>query len=272
MKLILIFKKNSNLSTSTSTTTTYSVPSISNLTITPVTKIPSSTVSIYPTSTVLSSISDPLDIEPSAPLVSDDSDDEIAADYFIAKPNRKSDLFYKTYFLLISELSKDHTYLTTLIEENGGLVCQKHTYPKNPIVLVNNNFNGESETNKSKKFITVKKRKVPLYYEKFLHDCIQKNKLCDKADYLVPNQQNQPKKNSTDESLQEHKPKKSKFQCYENLTNGSSCTNTVANDGKRCDSCHNCTTDGNRCNSKIATGNLKYCQLHGKKKKNITSS
>jgi len=192
-----------------------------------------------------------------------DEKEEIPPSYNI---NLKTDLFNNRHFLLVGNLSKEHSYLKELIEANGGFVSKNYS-SQSPIVLVNNNFNWNSSFTKSKKFQKVLVREVPVYYEKFLFDCIAAKCVLNLNDYLVPNN-NSPKKNSPqkhpmNEEEQKVKPKKV-FVCCGYLSNGIECDLEVAFEREQCEYCHYCSDDSERCYCDIdkSIENGKYCSLH----------
>jgi len=205
--------------------------------------------------------------------------EEIPPSYNI---NLKTDLFNNRHFLLVGNLSKEHSYLKELIEANGGFVSKNYS-SQSPIVLVNNNFNWNSSFTKSKKFQKVLVREVPVYYEKFLFDCIAAKCVLNLNDYLVPNnnspqknspqknspqknspQKNSPQKHPMNEEKQEDKPKKVQFICCGYLSNGIECDLEVTFEREQCEFCHYCSDDGERCYCNIdkSIENGKYCSLH----------
>jgi len=203
-----------------------------------------------------------------------DEKEEIPPSYNI---NLKTDLFNNRHFLLVGNLSKEHSYLKELIEANGGFVSKNYS-SQSPIVLVNNNFNWNSSFTKSKKFQKVLVREVPVYYEKFLFDCIAAKCVLNLNDYLVPNnnspqknssqknspQKNSPQKHPMNEEKQEDKPKKVQFICCGYLSNGIECDLEVTFEREQCEFCHYCSDDGERCYCNIdkSIENGKYCSLH----------
>jgi len=206
--------------------------------------------------TTISSLNSILQIQTTIGTRDSSSSDE--EEEILSNTNLKSNLFNKMYFLLVGTLSKDQSYLKGLIEENGGSVCKNYSLSKLPIVLVNNNFNWNSSFVKSIKFQTVLNLKVPIYNENFLFDCTAAKCVLDLNDYLVPNKSS-PQKRSMNEE-RDNRPKKVKFTCCDFLSNGVECLLEVDFEKERCDCCHHCFENGERCYEEIENG--KYCSLH----------